>query len=83
MKKEIKEQINAQAEAMRKNTEADIARLTENAELDEWHETCEKSARQMFAQYQAFIAAGFTETQAWDLLQNIVSGANRPRPLFG
>lgn len=82
MKKETQKKIEAQANAMREECEAEISRMTEEVSTNERMESYDKCATELHAQYTSFVNAGFTEEQAWELVKTIVSNGTRPRSLF-
>ena len=63
--------------------EEEIKSLKQQIEVQSKAEEHDKSAEEIKDVYDAYIRAGFTESQAWEIFMAQVSGASRPkRTLF-
>lgn len=69
MNKEAAMALKAEIEAMRASTEAEIARITAEAQRADEREQLLECAQQVRGLYEAYLRQGFTEAQAWELVK--------------
>lgn len=92
MRKEIKANMEAQIASLKERTEvnlsqesnyaqAEIERIMADAQAESDRLDTEKAAQSTFDIYQSYIKAGFSEEQAWTLVQIVMSNATK-RTLF-
>lgn len=81
MRSDIKKQLEANIDSIRNQCDTDVERTTAEAqEVNDKLET-EKAGEATWNIYQSYIKAGFTEEQAWTLVQIVMSNATK-RTLF-
>ena len=92
MRKEIKANMEAQIASFKERTEAnlsqeskyaqaEIEQIMADAQAESDRLDTEKAAQSTFDIYQSYIKAGFSEEQAWTLVQIVMSNATK-RTLF-
>lgn len=88
MRKEIKTEMEARIASVEKNqsdnsnfAQAEIQRIKVEAQEENDKIEAEKAGEATWNIYQSYIKAGFTEEQAWDLVQIVMSNATK-RTLF-
>lgn len=73
MRPEIKRELQAQIESARAYCESEVARLTEQAEINDKSKTSWSAAAQLHELYDNFTTVGFSEEQAWELIKIVAS----------
>lgn len=92
MRKEIKAEMEARIASVQENhsknisdnenyAQAEIERIMADAQAESDRLDTEKAAQSTFDIYQSYIKAGFSEEQAWTLVQIVMSNATK-RTLF-
>lgn len=84
MRKEIKAESEARIASVQSNHSkniADIERIKAEAQEESDRIDMEKAGETTWNIYQSYIKAGFTEEQAWTLVQIVMSNATK-RTLF-
>ena len=73
MRDDIKSDLMSQIESARAYCESEIARMTERARQSDRIESYRTAAHDMRELFISFIAEGFTEEQAWELIKIITA----------
>lgn len=81
MRKEIKAEMEARIASVQENHSKNISDNENYAQAESDRLDTEKAAQSTFDIYQSYIKAGFSEEQAWTLVQIVMSNATK-RTLF-